>query len=103
MRKGNRKIFLDRGLLHKMINLRINGFSIKSLSILFNCDPSSIRAQCDKYMIQPLCQVYSIERIISQAIPKQESEWGTIEGVRVNPGKNYADYLKHQYPPRKLV
>ena len=94
MRKNDKKLFLNKESLYTMINLRINGFAISSLALLFNCDPSSIRNQCDRYEIVPLDDIYTIERIIHKTFPKpSESRWKIVDGERINLGKSYKEYL----------
>jgi hypothetical protein len=100
MKQGNHKIFLDRQKLYSLVNYRINGYSIYTLSELFQCDTSSVRYQLDKYGIRPLSQVFTIERVLApiiyQSVP---NEWNVIEGIRVNPGHDYKDYLKRANIP----
>lgn len=88
-----------------MLNLRRNGYALTTLSIMYNCDISSIRYQCDKYDIEPLDDVYTLERIISQVLPKQEEpQYKTVGGEKINLGKSYKEYLAGVtdiYPHRK--
>ena len=95
MKKGDHKIFLCKEKLYLMVNYRIVGYSIQTLSSLFGCDTSSIRYQLDKYKISPPNNVFSVERFVSPAIagaPRQT--WEMVEGRKVNLGRNYADYFR---------
>lgn len=94
MKQGDHKIFLDKEKLYLMVNYRINGFSIFTLAEMFQCDTSSVRYQLDKYEIRPPKEVYTLERIIAPIIFRaMPNEWDIIEGMRVNAGSNYRDYL----------
>lgn len=97
MTKGDKKVFLDKEKLYLLINYRLSGFAISTLATIFSVDKSSVRYQLHRFSIPrpPKTNVYSVEFIVSPIISKyQPSEWGVIEGVKVNPGSNYADYLK---------
>lgn len=103
MKQGQNRIF-DKQKLYLLVNYRLSGFAISTLSIIFSCDKSSIRHQLHKYSIPSPSRtsVYAIECIISPIIYRhQSSEWDYIEGMRVNAGSNYADYLARLSPLRK--
>lgn len=72
MRNGDSKLFLNKPKLSQMLELRLNGYALTSLAILFNCDRSSIAYQCDKFHARPLDQVVTFERILKQVLPKKE-------------------------------
>lgn len=117
MRKNDKKIFLDKPTLYRMLNLRKTGLTVTTLAIMFNCDYSSIRAQCDKYGIEPLEEVwperitggmvYGIERIIAEIIPHYQTQtnYKVVNGERINLGKSYAEYIAEskKYPQRNRV
>ena len=87
------KIFRDRKTLDRLVNLRINGYAVSTLSIMFKCDKHSIRDQLDKYHIEPWTQIYSIERIVSEVLPEpKESVWVMKGDYKFNRGHNYSDY-----------
>jgi len=99
VRKGDNKIFNDKKRLYGLVELRRAGWSISTLSILFNCDRTSIRLQCDKYGIIPWSREnYPIKNIIIPIIrplaDKNEDKWVLIDGERINQGKSYKDYLR---------
>jgi hypothetical protein len=93
MRKNDKAIFNNRLELTKMLNLRINGYSIDSLSALFSCDPSSIRYHCNKYHIVPEYEVMGIYRILSNSFPVPDPLWIYKNGEKINTGRNYKDYV----------
>lgn len=105
MRKNDKKIFLDKPTLYRMLNLRKTGLTVTTLAFMFNCDYSSIRAQCDKYGIVPHDEIYGIERIIAQIIPLylQETRYKVVNGEKINLGRSYAEYMAIsgiKYPQR---
>lgn len=96
MEKGNKTIFRNKEKLYLLINYRLSGFAISTLSIIFCVDKSSVRYQLHKFAIPNPSrkEVYSIEYIIDPVISKyQGSEWDYIEGMRVNAGSDYKDYI----------
>lgn len=104
MTKGDKKVFTNKERLYLLVNYRLNGFAISTLASIFGVDKSSIRHQLHKFGIPKPKRgdVYAVEFIIAPIIRKhQPSEWDIIEGVRVNAGSNYADYLKRLSPLRK--
>lgn len=70
MRLGDKALFKDQKKLTKMLNLRLNGYSIRSLAVIYGCDRTSIKAQCQKYDIAPVYDTYSIVRILAPLLPK---------------------------------
>jgi len=97
MKKGDKKIFKDKQLLYKMINLRLCGWDYVSISILFKCDWKAIKCQCRKYDIDRATDdVYGIERIISNTLPAiTEDRFIDMGGNRICRGHDYAYYLSH--------
>src|SRR5260221_11247967 len=94
MRQGDKKTFIQKNKLYAMLNLRLNGLAMSSLALLFGVDRSSIAYQCEKYQIGPQDDsIYTIERIISQIIPKQNIQYKIVNGEKINLGKSYKDYL----------
>ncbi len=96
MKKGNKTIFRNKEKLYLLINYRLSGFAISTLSLIFSVDKSSIRYQLHKFLIPnpPRREVYAIEYIVCPVIEKhQGSEWDYIEGMRVNAGSDYKDYV----------
>lgn len=94
MKLGGKKLFTDKSKLYRMVNLRITGWAQSSLAVLFSCDRSSLIAQCDKYGIKPWEDTYSVERIVTDAIPKKTSVWKMKDGEMINMGRDYKDYFK---------
>jgi hypothetical protein len=96
MRTGDKKLFLDKDRLYKMINLRMNGYAYTTLAGIFHCDISSVRHQCKKYEIQPVEPIYSLERIVSDILEETEPneiEWEIMYGEKISKGKTYEEYL----------
>lgn len=95
MKKGNKKIFVrDKDLLSQMLALRYYGYALTSLANMFGCDRTSISHHCKMFHIRPVEQVYTIERIVSQIIPKEQpTTYKIVNGERINLGKSYAEYL----------
>lgn len=94
MRLNDKKIFLDKSKLYEMLNLRRSGYALTTLAIMYDCDISSIRYQCDKFYVQPIDETYTLERIISQVLPKPEPvTYKVVNNERINLGKSYAEYL----------
>lgn len=87
---GNR---VKRDLL---INLRLFGYSVDSLAMVFHCDKKAVRNQCDRFFILPEREIFSINKEMGR-IFKQQPEgrnWKVLDGEKVNMGHSYADYLK---------
>lgn len=77
-----------------MLNLRIIGLSQASLGALFGVDKTSIRHHLTKYHLPKPEQVYSLERIISDCLPKPvAATYKVVNGERINLGRDYKDYL----------
>lgn len=102
MVRGNIKVFKDRFLLSDLLALRSYGWSVYSLSRLYQVDRKSIEEWCNRYQVHPIV-VFTIERIALAGLPKPKKEiWKIIAGENVAIGKTYDEYLKAQgYPPRK--
>lgn len=107
MRLHDRKIFLNKQKLWEMLNLRMNGYAISTLAIIYHCDMKAIRYQCDKYKITPPDnELYAVERIVSKTISKSIGNWKFINGERINIGKSYKEYLeeaKRKYSPKNQI
>ncbi len=82
-----------------MLNLRLNGFSVETLGIIFNCDHTSVGDQCRKYGIVPVVSVYpqvvkkrkvfDLKRQMAIILPQLP-----VPGEeRINRGKTYAEYV----------
>ena len=94
MQIGNRKLFIDKALLSRMLNLRRNGYSIQTLAIMFNCHFTSIDFECQKYHIEPLTEVIGLERLISDVIAQVPApSYKIINGEKINLGKSYKEYV----------
>lgn len=95
MRKNDKKVFLNKEKLTEMLNLRINGYAIRSLATKYGVDTSSIRYQCDKYLINPMDEeVYDVGRIVSQVLPQPRQTYKIVSGEKINLGKSYTEYLE---------
>ncbi len=99
MKKGNKKIFLNKPRLYQMLNLRRNGLALTSLAVIYNCDRTSVAYHCKEYQIAPIDEeVYDLERIISQILPKApQPTFKIVNGERINLGKTYKEYLVHAH------
>lgn len=97
MKQGDSKLFKNRQMLCNMLTFRVQGWSLISLSLLYDCDRTSISFQCVKYDAFPLNDVYSIERITKNILPTlagiETKKWREVDGERVCVGKSYQEYL----------
>lgn len=102
MKKGNKKIFNEKPLLYRLINMRLNGFAYTSLATYFKCDRDSVEKQCRKYDIDKgLEEVFNIERMVSNILPEiPEERFMVIDGFKICKGKSYKDYVNN-YPHSK--
>ena len=92
MRKGDKKIlFTNPDKVTLLVNLRLNGWSLPSLATYLNCDKSSLRHWLNKYQIEPLEAVFSPVDI---AVITVNNNIEVINGVRVNMGHSYKQYLR---------
>lgn len=97
MQKGDKKIFIDKGKLLFLINLRRVGYSVSTLSLLFDADRASIRTQFEKYGIPEPDEKYMLADIVafftnSRNAP-QRRYFLDSTGTKVNVGKTYKEYL----------
>lgn len=93
----NTRPFSDRDLLIEAVNLRINGWALSSLALLYTVDKSSLRGQFKKYRVRPKTDVYIVERIVMKPISQQAFEmnkWKIVDGEKVSRGKTYEDYMR---------
>lgn len=104
MRKNDKAIFKDKDKLTIMLNLRLNGYTVDSLALLYKCDKKAIKYQCRKYDIAPVGQVCGIEKLIHLILPKvvepifrPPSHWMVIDGERINMGRPYKEYFLFPY------
>ncbi len=94
-------IFDDKNKINKLVNLRLSGYSLVSLSYLFGVHYTDLIYQFRKYNIKlentrntEGREVYDIPRITSGLIPRlPEDRWFIIDGEKFNRGKSYAEYL----------
>ncbi len=93
-------IFENVHNLDLMLNLRGQGISEKSLSLLFGCDKNAIRYQCRKYGVQPIEKDSNLGGILIE-VKKNAKRYDTIEGVRFNRGKSYKEYIRDSVPPSR--
>jgi hypothetical protein len=100
MLKGNKKLFLNHYKLTQMLSLRLMGFSIRSIAILYNCDHTTISAQCQKYHIKPE-KVYDFERLTRNIIKQKIGNIKIIDNEIIHTGKTYKEYLN--IPQKKRV
>jgi hypothetical protein len=104
MKQGNVKVFArDKQKLYQAVNMRINGISLTSIAMFFNCDRGSIKHQLDKYEIEPKTDsIYTVERIIIKSLPKpDESRWIFKNGEKINTGRMYKDYFNNIHIEKK--
>lgn len=107
MRKPYQTPFSNRNSLNIMLNLRLNGYSVRTLSLLFHCEKKAIRYQLQKYAIEPQEEsIYGIEKVLNPILVLKVPEmnrWAYINGEKVSRGKNYTDYIKDlkKRSPRK--
>lgn len=105
MRKNDKKLFLNKRKLWDMLNYRLNGYGISTLSLMYHCDAKAIRYQCEKYKIEPKGNVYVVERIVSKVAPKAAGNWKIVNNEWINQGKSYKDYMEEaksrNYPEAK--
>ena len=95
-------IFDDKNKINKLVNLRLSGYSLVSLSYLFGVHYTDLIYQFRKYNIKfentrntEGREIYDIPRIVSRLIPPdKEDVWMIIDGEKINRGRSYADYLK---------
>lgn len=97
MRLNDKRQFEDKAKLVRMLSMRRSGYATSSLAIIFAVDRSSIEYQCNKYQIVPDQEVYALERIITSVLnflipAPQVSQWKTVNGERINLGRDYRDY-----------
>lgn len=117
------KIFYNKPLLYRLVNLRINGYAYSSLAGIFGVDISSVRHQCDKYELMPVEDIYTIERLITHVLNNlsgvnsveriasdilrqtqiAEPIWEEERGHRYSIGKTYAEYLAEARYPHKRI
>lgn len=104
MKQGGIKVFNNKQKLYQMTNLRLNGWAFTSLGVLFDCTRVAVQKQCEKYQIFPINQVITIERVVSNALPKpdpNERRWVKIGNNKVCMGRTYKEYLEREYLHRK--
>jgi hypothetical protein len=106
MRTGDHKLFAEKPLLYRAVNLRLNGYATTSLALIFNCHRSSIETQLDRYQVTPIGPVYTIERIASDALfhlVPPEPKWEEVDGERISKGKSYKEYLQESQFKRTII
>lgn len=81
------RTFRNQEVLGAMLSLRAQGWPIKLLGELFNCDHTSIRKACLRNGLPPEVEILPRPVIVFRRVFLEE--WGE----RINPGKNYKDYL----------
>lgn len=107
MRHPYQTPFADRNNLNIMLNLRLNGYSIRTLSLLFHCDKDSIEHHTIRYGIEPMTDtIFSLTSLLRSLLlitPQELNRWHYIRGEKINRGKTYAEYLADakNRPPRK--
>jgi hypothetical protein len=99
MTKGKKKLFLDTEKLYTAMTLRRAGWGFEPISIIYECDRSSIRKQARKYIILPEVKYFYPQKIALHIVTElnlidTKTEWADIQGERVCLGKSYADYIK---------
>jgi hypothetical protein len=96
MKRGNKKLFIDKTRLEEMIKLRRRGLSVYSLAALFSCDVTTIRYHLRKYCIIHPQEVYPIQRLVAKGLPLliEEDKYKVVNGVKYIKEKSYSDYLK---------
>ncbi len=81
--KAYYKVFSDKKKLSNMLEMRLEGFSLKSLATIFGVDFSTIYYHCKKNQIlkNPEVKKFGILSLIS------------LYQIRANKPKSYAEYL----------
>lgn len=88
-----------------MLNLRLQGFSMDSLSLVFGCDKKAIRYQLKKYGTipwEPVVNPFDANKKLMEDKLKgkieEDSRWKIVDGEKINRGKSYAEYLHDSFP-----
>lgn len=89
--------------INRLVNLRIAGFSLVSLSCLHDVGVhyTDLIYQFRKYNIKmenarnyKNREIYDIPRIINHLMPPSDDGlWAVIDGERINRGRSYSEYL----------
>lgn len=111
---AEKQIFHDKNKLYLLLNFRIQGYSLGSLSEIFHCDKNTIKKQCLKYSIYPIGydstklsqskkNAFSTSHIVSLALskPREKRLWAVIDGEKINLGRSYKEYLNSTLYPHK--
>jgi hypothetical protein len=96
--------FNDNDKLIEALLLRKDGWTFVALAERYDCDRTTLRYQCRKYQIFPTKktfkknsnEVFDPKRIAAQIIVElqpNQSNWITVNGERINTGRDYKDYL----------
>lgn len=83
-----KRVFDNPLVLQTMISLRLQGWTIHELSIIFGCNKTSIRKACIRNNIPNRLYIIPRPEIRFIYVPKEE------DGERINIGKSYKEYLK---------
>lgn len=95
---GRGHVFDDLKKLNEMIALREKGVSPSVLGRKYNVDHSTIIYHSQKAGIQSVITVSGVVQVIKKVPRVTISVSGTVrydeDGSRINPGRNYAEYLE---------
>lgn len=98
-RFGYVKIFKDPDKLLEMFLLRINGWTVTRLAEKYRCDSTTITHHCRKNKIYPQKKPQrqirppTEEDLRKQRNFKEEQPYFNELGEKINPGKDYKEYL----------
>lgn len=81
------RTFKDAAVLQKMLFLRQQGWPLKELAIIFDCDKTSVRKACLRNGLPAELPLFPYPIIIFKHVIID------YNGERLNAGKNYKEYL----------
>jgi hypothetical protein len=85
------RTFKNPIVLQTMLYLRSQGWPIKELAIVFNCDHSNIRRACLRNNLPPRIHIFPRPTVTFQWVFNDETEG------RINVGKSYKEYLRESH------
>lgn len=104
MKYGDKRIFSDPKKLAEMLALRNQGWSSIRLALKYKCDHSSILNQISKNSSPRVRRnLYDSKRLTNKGVPALTAEDIKSGIVKMNLGKDYADYLKEIRKKKRLI
>lgn len=90
------RAFKNRIILQTMIAMRLQGWPLKELAIIFRADHTSVRKACLRNGLPPEVPLLERPLIVFKSVVYD------FDGERINQGKNYLDYLADAERKRQL-